>query len=107
MASSGPSFTTGLPGLDRVLHGIEAGDNVVWEIENVEDYRELVAPYAQAARAAGSRLIYFRFANPASFYQVIGNPNLPFQWFRARSADSGNFFQSVWAQLHNLFGFIS
>lgn len=37
----------------------------------------------------------------------IGNPNLPFQWFRARSADSGNFFQSVWAQLHNLFGFIS
>ncbi len=60
------TFTTGLPGLDRVLHGIEPGDNIVWEVEAITEYQELVAPYAAAARAAGRLLIYFRFANHPS-----------------------------------------
>lgn len=62
MASSPPTFTTGLPGLDRVLHGIVPGDNIVWEVEAISEYQELVMPYAAAARAAGRHLIYFRFA---------------------------------------------
>lgn len=56
------SGTTGLPGLDAVLSGIEAGDNIVWEIENIADYQELVAPYAAAAAQGHRRLVYFRFA---------------------------------------------
>ncbi len=55
-------FTTGLPGLDQVLHGIEAGDNVVWEIGDLEEYRELIGPYTSAARRVGHHLVYFRFA---------------------------------------------
>jgi len=66
MPSPSPSFTTGLPGLDRVLHGIEPGDNIVWEVEDIEEYQELVGPYAQAAKDKGTRLIYFRFANHPS-----------------------------------------
>ncbi len=66
MPNQRPSFTTGLPGLDRVLHGIEPGDNVVWEVEDIEEYRELVAPYAQAAKATGRHLVYFRFAEHPS-----------------------------------------
>ncbi len=63
MPVTSPNVTTGLPGLDRVLHGIEPGDNIVWEVEAIVDYQELVAPYAQAARASGRHLIYFRFAS--------------------------------------------
>lgn len=59
------SVTTGLPGLDAVLHGLEPGDNVVWEIEDIADYQELVTPYALAAQAEHRRLIYFRFAEHA------------------------------------------
>jgi len=62
MTTPASNVTTGLPGLDRVLHGIEPGDNIVWEFESIVDYQELVAPYAQAARASGRNLIYFRFA---------------------------------------------
>lgn len=58
-----PAATTGLPGLDAVLHGIEPGDNIVWEVDDIADYHELVAPYAAAAQAAHRRLIYFRFAD--------------------------------------------
>jgi pyruvate, water dikinase len=58
-----PSGTTGLPGLDAVLSGIESGDNIVWEVDAIADYHELVVPYAAAAKAAKRRLIYFRFAD--------------------------------------------
>lgn len=57
------SGTTGLPGLDAVLSGIEAGDNIVWEVDAIADYQELVAPYATAAQNAHRRLVYFRFAD--------------------------------------------
>ncbi len=56
-----PHLTTGLPRLDAVMHGIEAGDNIVWMVDEVEEYRALVVPYAQAARTAGRRVHYFRF----------------------------------------------
>ncbi|MDP1527616.1 MAG: PEP/pyruvate-binding domain-containing protein [Rhodocyclaceae bacterium] len=55
--------TTGLPELDGVLHGVQPGDNIVWQIESFAMYRALVEPYAAAARREGLRLIYFRFAD--------------------------------------------
>lgn len=58
-----PSATTGLPGLDAVVHGIEPGDNIVWEVDDIADYQELVVPYAAAARAGQRSLVYFRFAD--------------------------------------------
>jgi hypothetical protein len=74
------AFTTGLPGLDKVLKGIMPGDNIVWQVDSVSDYRALVIPYAEAARRAGRRLIYFRFASheqliPAEFGAEIHTPN--------------------------------
>ena len=62
MANNGPKLTTGLPYLDRVLHGIISGDNVVWHVDSIEDYLPFVEPYCEAARQSGIRLIYFRFA---------------------------------------------
>ena len=54
--------TTGLPGLDAVLQGVERGDNIVWQIQTLDEYLALVAPYAESARRQRRRLIYFRFA---------------------------------------------
>jgi len=55
-------FSTGLPGLDRVLRGILPGDNVVWQVDNPADYQSLVKPYAANALKSGKPLVYFRFA---------------------------------------------
>lgn len=63
MKAGKKDVTTGLAGIDRVLHGIEPGDNIVWEVDTIEEYQELVTPYAAAAQAAGRHLIYFRFAD--------------------------------------------
>jgi pyruvate, water dikinase len=56
-----PAATTGLPGLDEVLHGIQPGDNIVWAVDRMGDYMRLVVPYTEAARRAGRRVVYFRF----------------------------------------------
>lgn len=60
-----PIDTTGLPQLDAALTGILAGDNVVWNVDDVEQYRRIAAPYAAAARRDGRKLVYFRFARHA------------------------------------------
>ena len=36
--------TTGLPRLDGVLHGVQPGDNIVWQFETLDQYRALVEP---------------------------------------------------------------
>ncbi len=46
-----PPATTGLPGLDTVLSGIEPGDNIVWAVDAIADYQEFVSPYVAAAQA--------------------------------------------------------
>jgi pyruvate, water dikinase len=81
-------MTTGLPGLDLVLHGVEPGDNVVWQVDDIEDYRALVLPYAEAARRQGRRFVYFRFAShppllPDDFGAEVRplDPNLGFERF--------------------------
>ena len=54
--------TTGLPNLDAVLHGIQRGDNIVWQVQSLDEYAALVTRYAEAAIAHRQRLVYFRFA---------------------------------------------
>lgn len=56
-------LTTGIPGLDDTIKGLAAGDNVVWRITDIDDYLAFVRPFVAASRDAGTRVIYFRFAN--------------------------------------------
>ena len=55
--------SSGLHGLDSILEGLRIGDNVVWRVDNIDDYCAFVAPYVTAARAAGRRVVYIRFAS--------------------------------------------
>lgn len=62
MAKIHEALTTGLPGLDDVLKGLLPGDNVVWRMEDIEDYLAFVRPFCEAAREDLKKLVYFRFA---------------------------------------------
>jgi hypothetical protein len=57
------AFTTGLPGLDRALKGLLPGDNIVWQVDSIDDYRALVTPFWEAGLRAGRKVVYFRFAS--------------------------------------------
>ena len=43
MTTIDDSLSTGLAGLDSVLKGLMPGDNVVWQVDSVDDYR----PFAE------------------------------------------------------------
>ncbi len=84
--------TTGIPSgiqaLDEVLQGVRLGDNVVWQVDRLEDYRYFAVPFAEAAIAAGRRLVYLRFAShppvltPRPGMETIElDPSLGFDYF--------------------------
>jgi len=55
-------FSTGLPGLDSVIRNVLPGDNVVWQIDSVDDYKPFVDPFCMYANKAKKKLVYFRYA---------------------------------------------
>ncbi|WP_328189720.1 PEP/pyruvate-binding domain-containing protein [Marinobacter sp. OP 3.4] len=60
-AGPDPAVSTGVPGLDQVLDGLRIGDNVVWRVTDLEDYRRFVTPFVASATDAGRQIIYLRF----------------------------------------------
>lgn len=57
--------STGLTSLDEVLNGLQLGDNVVWQVDSLTDYRSFARAFAAQALADGRRLVYMRFAEHA------------------------------------------
>ena len=37
--------STGVFGLDRIFDGLRLGDNVVWQVDSLSQYRKLVQPF--------------------------------------------------------------
>ena len=60
------TMSTGMPGLDQVLQGLQAGDNVVWEVDGIGDYLPVLGPLCNEASRLRRKLIYFRFARHAA-----------------------------------------
>ncbi|WP_458404409.1 PEP/pyruvate-binding domain-containing protein [Methanobrevibacter sp.] len=54
---------SGIPGLDKVLDNIRLGDNVVWNVTNLNEFSYFVDPYVRQAKEDNRNLIYIRFAN--------------------------------------------
>ena len=59
--------STGLTGLDKILHGIIPGDNIVWQTDSIDDFMPYVKPYCDYAKTQGRKLVYFRFASHPEF----------------------------------------
>ena len=53
---------SGIPGLDKALDNIRLGDNVVWNVTNLNEFSYFVDPYVKQAKKDGRNLIYIRFA---------------------------------------------
>ena len=56
-------LSTGIPGLDRLLRGLIAGDNLVWQVDSVADFAPFVPAFCRHALSRGRRVVYFRFAD--------------------------------------------
>ena len=84
------SVNSGIPALDEILQNLRLGDNVVWQVDSLEDYRHFVEPFARQATADGRRCVYLRFAphppvlDPREGLQTIEvDPSPGFDYFSA------------------------
>ena len=53
---------SGIPEMDTNFDNIRLGDNVVWRVDNLEQFKLFMKPYVKQAIEDGRNLIYFRFA---------------------------------------------
>ena len=53
--------SSGLKGIDEATDLLRLGDNVVWQVDTMENYRYVVEPYVRQARKDERNLVYIRF----------------------------------------------
>lgn len=53
---------SGIPALDEALDSIRMGDNVVWRVSELDEFRRFALPFVEQAKKDGRNIIYFRFA---------------------------------------------
>ncbi len=54
-------ISTGITGFDKTIDQLRLGDNVVWQVDSVSDYRMVVDPYVKQTLNDQRRLVYVRF----------------------------------------------
>jgi len=84
-----------LKGFDKVIDNLRLGDNVVWQVDSVSEYRKMVAPYISQAAQENRRLVYVRFGIHESLLE--GCPDI-----ETYHVDPGKGFESFATEVHNL-----
>lgn len=87
--------STGLKGLDKVINGLRLGDNVVWQIDQVDDYLDFVRPFVKQALADRQELIYIRFAGHSPLFEGV-------KGIQTYKLDAYSGFESFSTQLTNI-----
>lgn len=54
---------SGIPEMDKALDSIRLGDNVVWRVSKLEEFKLFMEPYVEQAIKDRRNIIYFRFAS--------------------------------------------
>ena len=54
---------SGIPEMDEAFDSIRLGDNVVWRVSELSEFKLFMDPYVEQAKKDGRNIIYFRFAS--------------------------------------------
>lgn len=87
--------STGLDGLDEILSGLCKGDNVVWQVDRIEDFKSFVEPYVNRALQQGRKVVYMRFAH----HEPLVNPDLN---VIVHKLDASSGFEGFSSEVHNI-----
>jgi len=86
---------SGIPAMDDVLDHIRMGDNVVWQVTDLKEFRVFAEAFARQAVADGRNLIYVRFA--------AHDPILPpMEGLKIRHIPLSHQFEKFTVEIHNL-----
>lgn len=84
----GEKVNSGISALDNLLQGLRLGDNVVWQVDNLENYTRFAEAFVTQSIKDGFKCVYVRFADhkpvlaPRKGLTVINlDPNPGFDFF--------------------------
>ncbi len=87
--------STGICGLDEMIDNLRLGDNVVWKVDSVLNYKKLVQIYVSAALADHRKVIYVRFG----IHEALLNDDLPIKTYEVQAARG---FETFTAEVYSL-----
>ena len=86
---------SGFPELDAMLHNIRMGDNVVWRVSHLDQFRVFAERFARQAVKDGRKILYIRFAGH--------DPILPeIEGVRVVNVELTHLFETFTITVHNL-----
>ncbi len=86
---------SGLPEMDRALDSIRMGDNVVWQVSELSEFRLFARAFAEQAVRDGRNLIYVRFADHEPILP-------PMEGLRIIPVELSHRFETFTINIHNL-----
>jgi Pyruvate phosphate dikinase, AMP/ATP-binding domain len=93
--NSAERVTTGFDGLDEILDGLRIGDNVVWSVDGIDDYRYFVTPFVLQALKEKKKVVYMRFARHEPLVEPGENVVI-------HELDAFRGFESFSTRIHNI-----
>ncbi len=87
--------STGLESFDTVIDGLRTGDNVVWQVDDLEDYKYFAGAFVRTSVRTAKKVVYMRFANHAPL--VENDRSVETYVLDARSG-----FESFSGQIHEI-----
>lgn len=87
--------STGLTGFDHAIDMLRLGDNVVWQVQSIEEYMQVVRPFIDKSKKDGRRLVYFRFGS----HKPLMKKNEPSIIYKI---DASEGFESFATKIHNI-----
>ena len=86
--------STGWDSLDQIIDQLRRGDNVVWQVDNIDDYQRLVTAFVNRALANSERVVYVRFARHLPLIEERSD------LVTVHRLDVGQGFESFSSQVH-------
>lgn len=86
---------TGIPALDEILQGLRLGDNVVWQVDALENYRQVTGFFVSQALRDRRPVIYIRFS-------PHDNILAPLAGYRLEAVDPRHGFDAFSAQVNKI-----
>jgi hypothetical protein len=87
------SVSTGVKGLDEIVGNLRLGDNVVWQVDDIEAYRHFVGPYIKKSLKDKRNLVYIRFAAHPPLVE-------PGPGIKIYKLDAGSGFETFTKEVH-------
>ena len=86
---------SGIPDMDEALQHIRLGDNVVWQVPSLDEFRCVAERFADQAIKDGRNLIYIRFAE----HEPILSPR---EGLKIEHVELSHLFETFTVNLHNI-----